>query len=410
MLFRDAFKTSTRALAHGKMRSLLTMLGIVIGIASVIIVMSLGASAEYYIVGQVQSFGSDLISINPGVPVAGGAPAQAAGVVIKTLVKQDVNSISKEPSVKLVSANVTGQATIIYGNKSKSVLWSATDPSMFKMINLSFQSGHPFTDADLNSYNKVIILGSQLAKDLFGNVSPLGKYVRLKDFNFLVTGVLDPKGAGIFSFDNYAVIPLTVGQKQILGVDYYQEVDVKSDPAYTTGFVKERIISVLRQNHHITDPAKDDFTVQSMEDALKTLGNITSILTLFLSAIAAISLIVGGIGIMNIMLVSVTERTKEIGLRKAVGATDRDILKQFLIESVLLTFTGGIIGIAIGAAVVGLAYFALTRFFSIAWVFAFPPGAVGLALFVSAGAGIAFGIYPARKAGKKNPIDALRYE
>jgi putative ABC transport system permease protein len=175
--------------------------------------------------------------------------------------------------------------------------------------------------------------------------------------------------------------------------------------------VKERITTVLRRDHHITDPSKDDFAIQSMDDALKTLGQITSVLTLFLSAIAAISLVVGGIGIMNIMLVSVTERTREIGLRKAVGATDRDILKQFLIESTLLTVLGGIIGISLGALVTGLIYLVVNLTNpALGWTFAFPLSSVLLALSVSAGTGIGFGIYPARKAGKKNPIDALRYE
>jgi len=222
--------------------------------------------------------------------------------------------------------------------------------------------------------------------------------------------VFAPKGVGILSFDDYVVLPLSVGQKQMLGIDYYHEMNVQIDPLYDTEFVKSRIFSVLRQNHHITDPDKDDFMITSMEEALSIVESITSALTLFLSAIAAISLVVGGIGIMNIMLVAVTERTREIGLRKAVGATDKDILKQFLIESVLLTLIGGIIGVAIGAGVVGLIYFVLSTFFSIGWVFAFPISSVILGLAVSGIAGIAFGIYPARQAAKKNPIDALRYE
>ena len=205
-------------------------------------------------------------------------------------------------------------------------------------------------------------------------------------------------------------MPITVAQKQLLGVTYFNVIIVQANDNYDISFVKSRISFALRQNHGITDPNKDDFGIQTQADILSILGTITSVLTLFLAAIASISLIVGGIGIMNIMLVSVTERTREIGLRKAVGATDGDILQQFLIESVLLTLLGGIIGIIIGAAMVGLTYFIISTFFSIGWTFAFPISAVVLGISVSGIAGIAFGIYPARQAGKKNPIDALRYE
>ena len=225
--------------------------------------------------------------------------------------------------------------------------------------------------------------------------------------------MLEKKGTGPGGIDqdSLVIIPITVAQKQMLGIDYYADVIIQANSSYTTDFVKSRITSVLRQNHGITDPNKDDFTIATQEDLLSILGTITSTLTLFLAAIASISLIVGGIGIMNIMLVSVTERTKEIGLRKAVGATEGDILKQFLIESVILTLVGGIIGIAAGAVVVALVYLIAATFFSsLGWAFAFPISSVILAILVSATAGIGFGIYPARQAARKNPIDALRYE
>jgi len=393
------------------MRSILTMLGIVTGIASVIIIMSLGDSAKQYIVGQIQSMAPNMINVQPGAPVMGGAPSSVMGLVVKSLVKRDVESLEREPSITNVSPNVTGSSRIVYGNKSKSTLWVATTANIFKMTNLTFSSGYGFTSADETAYRHVVVLGSKLAKDLFGDtIEPVGKTVRFEDITFRVIGVLEPKGSGMFSMDNYALIPISVGQKQIRGIDYYQELNIQIDPAYDTAFVKTRIISILRTSHQITDPTKDDFMVTSMDETLNTLGNIMSILTIFLAAIASISLIVGGIGIMNIMLVSVTERTREIGLRKAVGATDGDILQQFLIESVLLTLIGGIIGILVGAVIVGLIYFVLTTFFSIGWFFSFPISAVILGLAVSGISGIAFGIYPARQAGKKNPIDALRYE
>ena len=205
-------------------------------------------------------------------------------------------------------------------------------------------------------------------------------------------------------------MPITLAQSQLLGITYFNDIIVEGNAAYDVDFVKGRITSVLEHDHAITNSNKDDFQIETQEDALTLLSSITSVLTLFLAAIASISLVVGGIGIMNIMLVTVTERTKEIGLRKAVGATDRDILQQFLIESVVLTLLGGIIGIAIGALFVTLIYFGINAFGGIAWAFAFPPSAIFLSVVVSALAGIAFGIYPARSAARKNPIDALRYE
>ena len=410
MLLRDAFKTATRSLAHRKMRSILTMLGIVIGIASVITIMSLGASAKQYIVGQVQSMAPNMINVQPGAPVTGGAPSSTMGFVIKTLVARDVDALKREPSITNVAPNVTGQSRIIYENRSKSAVWVATTANIFNMTNLTFSKGNGFTTADESAYRHVVVLGSKIADSLFGNVEPVGKFIRFENTSFRVIGVLKTKGTGIFSMDEYAIIPLPVGQKQLRGIDYYQELNVQIDPAYDSTFVKTRIISILRTSHQITDPTKDDFMVTSMDEALSVLDNIMSVFTIFLSAIAAISLVVGGIGIMNIMLVSVTERTREIGLRKAVGATNSDILQQFLIESVMLTCIGGVIGIALGATVVGLIYIALITFFSIGWVFAFPISAVLLGLAVSGIAGIVFGIYPARQAARKNPIDALRYE
>jgi len=385
------------------------MLGIVIGIASVITIMSLGESAQSYILGQVQSFGSDIISINPGAPTS-GPPAAVQGIIITTLNQRDIDSLENEPSIVKMAARVTGQATIAYGSTDRSVVWHAFSPIGFEMFNMELSSGTTFTDADAKSYNKVVILGSKVAKDLFGDVDPVGKKVRLKDSTFRVVGVLASKGAGIFSFDDYAVIPLPVGQKQLLGIDYYHEVSVQFDPRYDVEFVKGRIASVLRQNHNVSDVSKEDFMITAMEEAVDIIRSITSALTLFLSAIATISLVVGGIGIMNIMLVSVTERTREIGLRKAVGATERDILQQFLIEAVLLTMLGGVVGIALGAAFVGLAYVAIVNFAAIEWTFAFPLSAVLLAFMVSTLSGLVFGIYPARQAARKNPIDALRYE
>jgi putative ABC transport system permease protein len=414
MLFTDAFKTSTRSLAHGKMRSILTMLGIVIGIASVIILMSIGRSAQDLILGQVEGIGSNLIIITPGAPSEGfSAPASAQGIVITSLGKRDVDSLDREPSINETASLVSGQAEAVYGNNNKTVTYQGVSSNMFLVRNLEVSEGLVFSKGDVDSGDHVAVIGPDLAKTLFGaNLNPINKTIRLKNVSFRVVGVLSKGGTGAFGVDqgNTVIIPITVAQKQLLGINYLNTIIVEANPDYDIDFVKSRITFALRQDHGITDPKKDDFNIQTQEDILSILGSITSILTIFLAAIASISLIVGGIGIMNIMLVSVTERTKEIGLRKAVGATNKDIMQQFLIESILLTFVGGIIGIAVGAAFVGLIYFVLSTFFSIGWVFAFPLSAVILGLMVSGISGIAFGIYPARKAARKNPIDALRYE
>lgn len=414
MLYRDAFKTATRSLTNGKMRSFLTMLGIVIGIASVILLMSIGQSAQNLIIGQVEGVGSNLVFVVPGAPSGDGfsSPASSQGIIITTLIQKDIDGLYREPSIIGVTGEVRGQGEIVYGTKNKTISFQGVTDDFFAVRNMAV-IGREFTQSDMDSGNHVAIIGPAIAESLFGpNVTAVNKTVRLKNMSFRIIGVLEKGGTGAFGVDqgNLVIIPVTVAQKQLLGISYFNDLIVKANPDYELSFVKSRITSVLRQNHGITEAKKDDFDIRTQEDILSLLGNITSVLTLFLAAIASISLVVGGIGIMNIMLVAVTERTREIGLRKAVGATDKDILQQFLIESVLLTLVGGLIGIALGAALVGLTYFTITNFTSTEWSFAFPLRAVILGLSVSTFSGLVFGIYPARKAGKKNPIDALRYE
>ncbi len=415
MLIKDAFKTATRALTHGKMRSVLTMLGIVIGIASVIILMSIGASAQALILNQVQGIGSNLVFVIPGGSTSSkfSSPAAAQGIVIKTLKQTDIDNLSREPSIDAVTAEARGQGKVVYGENDVNVTFDGVPANFFTVRNYATTDGYPFSQSDVDSFNHVAVIGSSLAKTLFNNLEPVGKMIRLNNISLRVVGVLESKGTGPGGVDqdNIVMVPNTVAQSQLLGTDYFTDIVVSANDAYTIDFVKQRITSVLRQDHTLQTTDQDDFTIETQADILSILGTITSTLTLFLAAIASISLIVGGIGIMNIMLVSVTERTKEIGLRKAVGATDRDILEQFLIESIILTLVGGLIGIAIGAFVVTALYLIIATFFSsLGWVFEFPISAVVLGLLVSAIAGVGFGVYPARQAGKKNPIDALRYE
>lgn len=415
MTFKDAFKTATRSISHGKMRSILTMLGIVIGIASVIILMSIGQSAQDLILGQVEGIGSNLVFVLPGAPSNGkfSSPASSRGIVITSLRQNDINTLQREPSIDSVVPMVNGQANAIYGNNNVNVSYQGTTPGMFSMRNLVFKSGFQFSQSDVDSANHVAVIGPDLADTLFGKyIDPINKTIRLKNISFRVVGVLSKGGTGAFGVDqgNIVIIPTTVAQNELLGISYFNAILIQANSKYDVDFVKSRISFILQHNHGILNPNQNDFSIETQADILSILGSITSVLTLFLAAIASISLIVGGIGIMNIMLVSVTERTSEIGLRKAVGATNNDILQQFLIESVLLTFVGGIIGILSGASIVGLVYLIISKFFSsLGWSFAFPISAVILSLLVSGFAGIVFGIYPARKASKKNPIDALRY-
>ena len=414
MRVKDSFVSAVNSLRHGKTRSVLTMLGIVIGIASVIILMSIGQSAQDYILNQVQGVGSNLIFIIPGGTTNGRfqSPAAAQGIVVTSLVQNDVNALSREPSISDVVPLVTGQADAVYGDNDLTVTYQGTTANFFPVRNFTVANGYPFTAQDVAAYNHVAVIGSDLAKTLFGaNIDPVGQYIRLKNISFRVVGVLAPKGTGPggVNQDDMVLVPITVAQSEMLGITYFNMIFVSANPAYRISFVKSRIESILEQDHGITNPNKDDFTIETQQDILSLLGNITSVLTLFLAAIASISLVVGGIGIMNIMLVSVTERTREIGLRKAVGATDRDVLQQFLIEAILLTFLGGVIGIALGAVVVTLAWLVLSHVIATGWTFAFPLSAVLIAVLVSTACGLAFGLYPARQAARKSPIEALRW-
>ncbi|HEY4475502.1 MAG TPA: ABC transporter permease [Candidatus Paceibacterota bacterium] len=414
MKFRDALKTASLGIRHARVRSLLTMLGIVIGIASVILLMSVGRSAQELIIKEVEGIGSNLIFVHPGATRGSrfSSPPSVQGVVIKTLTERDALALRREPSVSRVAPEVRGRARVIFENNDLETTFEGTNADFFTVRNFKVERGNPFTVTDVQSFRRVAVIGSELAETLFGLRDPIAKQIRLKGIAFTIIGVLEEKGVGPFGIDqdNLIIIPITIAQKQLLGIDYYNDLSIQANADYTIDFVKTRITAVLRSSHGITNPDKDDFSIHTQEDALSILGNITSILTVFLTAIASISLIVGGIGIMNIMLVSVVERTKEIGLRKAIGATQKDILLQFLLEAMMLTVVGGLTGILFGALLTTGVYFVLVNVLPGGWVFALPLQAVGLAVLVSGLTGIVFGIYPARQASRKNPIDALRYE
>src|SRR3989338_9836976 len=402
MLLRDSFKTAVHGLRHAKVRSLLTMLGIVIGIASVILLMSIGSSAQSLILDQVRGIGSDLVFIVPGATKGSrfSSPPSAQGIIIKTLTERDADALRREQSLLAVAPEVRGQTKVVYQNNDLTVTFGGVTHEFFIVRNLELSSGRTFTETDVRSFNHVAVIGSKLAETLFGSQTAVDKTIRVKNLSIRVIGVLDEEGLGPMGVDqdNMVLLPLSVAQKQLLGIDYYNLVTAQANSAYTAEFAQGRIVSVLRQNHRITDPDKDDFTVQTQEDALSLLGDITSIMTVFLTSIAFISLVVGGIGIMNIMLVSVVERTKEIVLRKALGATNGDILQQFLCESVMLTLVGGIAGITAGSLVTIAVYLGVTQFTTISWVLRLPLYAILLSPAVSTITRLAFGIYPAYRA------------
>ncbi len=414
MKHADALATAMRGIKNAKMRSLLTMLGIVIGIASVTLLMSIGSSAQKLILSQVEGAGSNLVFIVPGG--SGGSrfasPPSVQGVVIKTLVERDVIDLRREPSIERIAPQVRGQARITAANRDHVALYEGTSGDIFPIRNFTIAHGSAFTERDVQSGNHVAVIGGTLSETLFNTQNSIGKLMRLKGVTFRVIGVLDKKGLGPFGVDqdNMVLVPITVAQRELLGIDYYNFITLQASDNYPIEMTTQRIKKILSTNHRIPSEDKEDFTIRTQEDAIGILSSVTSIMTVFLTMIAAISLIVGGIGIMNIMLVSVIERTKEIGLRKALGATNRDILQQFLWESIILTLTGGLIGIISGALLVSIIYLVLSNVLDTGWTFQIPPAAIVLALGVSSITGLVFGLYPARKASMKNPIDALRYE
>jgi len=413
MTLKNALKTSIRGLRTNRSRSLLTILGIVIGITAIILVMSLGQGAQDLILSQIQSMGSKTIAISPGRHPT--SISDSLSTFTDSLKNKDVEDLQKKsnvPHLARIMPIVFGSETATRGNKIHQTTIFGVNNFFAEIYDIYPDEGRLFTDEEIASKAEVVIIGSKTKEELFdSDEEALGQKIKVKNQSLRVIGVLPKKGQFSFiSFDDALIVPHTTAQQYIFGIKYYNRIVVEADSEQNVDRTTEDIKTTLRNNHNITDPDKDDFFIETQAQAMEMVSTILNVLTLFLAAIAAISLVVGGVGIMNIMLVSVTERTHEIGLRKAIGATEKDILVQFLLEAILLTLMGGIIGIILGAGFSFLASLILTKFAGLNWGFAFPISAALLGLGVSAGVGLIFGIYPARQASRKDPIEALRYE
>jgi len=399
---------AVRALRVNKMRALLTMLGIIIGIAAVIAMVAIGSGASKMISDQIASIGSNLLLVIPGSVTSGGLRSGSGGT--PTLTYDDARAIKTEcPSVANVAPTVRGSAQIVYGNQNWSTVVMGTTPEMLSVRDWPVTAGRNISQSDVDGATKNCLIGQTIAENLFGGLDPVGKIIRIKKIPFTVIGLLDHKGQSPQGQDQDDVvyIPLRTAQRKMFGSQFPNSVGsvmVQAQGADVLKKAEEEVTALLDQRHRIGPSRERDFTVRNLSEILAVSEQSSKVMSLLLGAVASISLIVGGIGIMNIMLVSVTERTREIGIRMAIGARQRDILLQFLTEAVLLTTCGGIIGMGMGVA--GAMVIAKVM----EWPTLISSQAIVIAFLFSAGVGVFFGFYPARKAAGLNPIDALHYE
>ena len=415
MYFIDIIKFALRALVTHKGRSILTVLGVMIGIGAIIVVMSIGQSAQDMVMAEIQSFGSKNVYVNPGKPSSGlfSQEGQAAAILSTTLTQKDVERLKRGvevPDAVLVNPSVQTSMMATYGSESKVISILGSGGDAFAIYNVSVQEGDEFTNDEVDQKALVVVLGKNVVKDLFDLEDPIGKKIEIKKQKFKVIGTFSSKGAAMLGIDDLVVMPYTSAQQYLLGTRSFQEIAIQARSVEAVPTMVQDIKRVLRDSHNIDDPAKDDFIISTQEDIIQSVDSILNAITIFLSFVAAISLIVGGIGVMNIMFVSVTERTREIGLRKALGATNKTILIQFLLEAALLTGIGGVIGIIGGSAITYLLVIVASYATGLTFPFYFSITGTVLGLIVSCGVGIIFGIFPAYRASKKSPMEALRYE
>lgn len=412
MRLRDLLPLSINALLVNKARSVLTMLGIIIGIASVMLMVSVGEAAQRYLLSQVASFGSDLIFIEDGRGDGSESNGPPTALPKQALTVRDYEKLKNLSWTKAVAASVITSDLVSGQGAEKRTTVNGSSPDELVAFNTSVEEGRFIEQTDLESRSRVVVIGQAVADKLFGEENPIGRTVKLSRQPFRVIGVMAPGGTRFFSdLDDQVYIPFTaffdLYNKNRLNFLSVKSGDVRPSEA------KELLRITLRETHNIDNPnndlKKDDFHVQSQEDAIQTIGTISTVLQILLGAIASISLFVAGIGIMNIMYVTITERTREIGLRKAIGATRSDILRQFLAEAIVLTSVAGAFGVLAGFSLSWIAIRIILLFQS-GWAFVIPWTGAAISFSISAAIGIIFGYFPARRAAKLNPIEALRYE
>ncbi len=423
MNFTQTISMTIRSLLSRKGRSFLTMLGIVIGVAGVIVIISLGAGAQSLVLGQVNKLGTNLLSVQPGSSSKNGPPAQAFGVIITTLINADADALRLKtlvPHAQAVNAIVRGSGSVTWQNKTVDTNFVGTDYGYQDVVNFKMEQGQFMSKEENQGASNVVVLGKTVSDSLFAGtgVDPVGQIIKVRSASqataggvpLRVIGVIAERGSAFFqNQDDQVFLPIDIGQGQLLGIRHLQAISVKVDVPENVDQTIEDVTRTLKQRHRIQDDNDIDFTVRNQATAVSLLTTITDALSLFLTSMAAIALIVGGIGILNIMLATVAERTREIGLRKAVGATNSAIMKQFLLEAGTLTSIGGLIGIIIGVLVAYLLALLMQKL-GFDWDFVISITSVVLAVGVSILTGVIFGLYPSWKASKLDPIEALRYE
>jgi putative ABC transport system permease protein len=407
MRLRNVIRIALIAIRRNAVRSALTMLGVIIGVASVIAMIALGSGARASIDQQIQSQGTNVVYVSSGSFGRGPGTARGGAGSITTLTLEDAQAIGREmPTVARLSPMVRSRAQVVAGNQNWNTSVEGGNEEYLTIRNWPLASGENFTARDVVVAEKVVLLGQTVARTLFPDQDPVGEIIRVKSLPFRVVGVLSAKGQGQWGNDQDDVViaPYTTVQKKLAGITHIQQIALSATSSDAVERAATEITHLLRQRHKIQDPADDDFTVRTVEEMAATRVEMAQTMTLLLMSVASVSLLVGGIGIMNIMLVSVTERTREIGLRMAVGARTRDILRQFLAEAVSLSVAGGAVGVLLGLTVSRL----LTT--GLGWPTMITPSSILVAFAFAGAVGIFFGFYPARKAAELDPIEALRYE